>query len=341
MSKISVIMAVFNREECVARAIESILNQTYKEFEFIIVDDGSIDKSPDIIKKYAKKDQRIKVISQQNSGLAQARNTGVSNSCGEYIAFMDDDDISVPKRLEKQLNFLEHNHKFSACVSLLEFIDHNEKNIGYEIPSADQLPSNNIFLKNAFVSPFIINASAMIRKKDFITCSGFRTTSKIIEDLDLTLRFEEKFSVAIYGEYLYRYTRYDSNSDHNLSHKNPVHKMKSYIATYVSAWYRRNNKEDPIESDEPLDKIMDLIPNLPQVTRESIYRRWVPGWSRVIKTKKNISIAELLSIVKIIKHIAHENLAVKLINRIKKGQILIAIYNIQFRKAINILRINN
>ena len=334
-------MAVFNREECVARAIESILNQTYKNFEFIIVDDGSTDKSPDIIKVYAKKDQRIKLIRQQNGGLAKARNTGVSNSYGEYIAFMDDDDISVPKRLEKQLGFFEHNPKFSACVSLLEFIDFNGKNIGYEIPSTDQLSSSNIFLKNAFVSPFIINASAMIRKKDFIACSGFRTTSKIIEDIDLTLRFEEKFSVALYGEHLYKYTRYDSSSDHNLSHRDPVHKMKACIATYVSAWYRRNNKVDPIEHEEYLDKIMDLIPNLPHITRESIYRRWIPGWSRVIKTKKNINITELLSAVKTIKYITHENMATRLINRIKKGQVLIAIQNIQFRKAISILRINN
>jgi glycosyltransferase involved in cell wall biosynthesis len=106
--QISVIMAVYNGEKYLAEAIESILNQTFKEFEFIIIDDGSKDNSLNIIKRYAKKDSRIIIIkNEKNMKLAWSLNKGLKIARGKYIARMDSDDISLTDRLEKQYYFLE------------------------------------------------------------------------------------------------------------------------------------------------------------------------------------------------------------------------------------------
>ncbi len=98
---LSVVMATYNRANVVGRAIDSILNQTYKNFELIIVDDDSTDRTSEVLKKYAAKDKRIVLLKQNNLGLAAARNAGVGKVQGKFIAFMDDDDVSVSNRLEK------------------------------------------------------------------------------------------------------------------------------------------------------------------------------------------------------------------------------------------------
>lgn len=103
-------MPVFNGEKYLIEAIESILNQTYRNFEFIIVNDASTDGSIKIINKYSKEDDRIKIISNpENLGIAGATNKGISHSNGEYIALMDQDDISLHERLEKEVGFLDEN----------------------------------------------------------------------------------------------------------------------------------------------------------------------------------------------------------------------------------------
>jgi len=118
---ISVVMSIFNGEQYLAEAIESILSQTFKDFEFIIIDDGSTDKSVQIINSY--KDNRIKLIRQENKGLASALNIGIKISQGKYIARMDADDISFPNRLELQYNFLENNCICAAAGTSAEIID--------------------------------------------------------------------------------------------------------------------------------------------------------------------------------------------------------------------------
>ena len=106
---ISVVMSVYNGEKYLSEAIESILKQTYKDFEFIIVNDGSTDSSLEIIREYQKQDNRIKIIDQENTGLAKALNNGIKITQGKYIARMDADDISLPERLEIQVQFLNEN----------------------------------------------------------------------------------------------------------------------------------------------------------------------------------------------------------------------------------------
>ena len=109
--QISVLLPVYNGEKTIARAIESILNQDFKDFELIILDDGSKDKTLDICKDYQKKDSRIILVHHENKGLSATLNIGISLARGELIARQDSDDCSLPDRLEKQLNYMRANSK--------------------------------------------------------------------------------------------------------------------------------------------------------------------------------------------------------------------------------------
>lgn len=110
---ISVLMPVYNSQATVAPAIESILRQTYEDFELIVINDGSTDSSQTEIAKFAH-DPRVNIISQQNVGLVQALNTGLEYCSGEFIARMDSDDISLPNRFELQINFFRQNRSIDV-----------------------------------------------------------------------------------------------------------------------------------------------------------------------------------------------------------------------------------
>ncbi len=122
---VSIIMAVFNGEEFIEDSIKSVLKQTFKNFEFIIVDDGSIDNSLKIIKSYQAIDSRIKIITQKNNGLAKSLNVGIKNSKGKYIARIDADDLCYECRLEKQYLFMENNHLVDLIGSSVDVINEN------------------------------------------------------------------------------------------------------------------------------------------------------------------------------------------------------------------------
>ena len=119
-------MSVYNGEKYLAEAIKSILNQTYKNFEFIIVNDGSKDNSVEIIKNYMKKDNRIVLIDRENKGLPYSLNEGISIAKGQYIARMDADDISLSNRFEKQIKYMEEN-KIDVCGSYIKLFGDNTK----------------------------------------------------------------------------------------------------------------------------------------------------------------------------------------------------------------------
>ncbi|MDO5012825.1 MAG: glycosyltransferase family 2 protein, partial [Pseudomonadota bacterium] len=110
MPRVSVLMPAYNSEKYVAQAIESILNQTFTDFEFIIINDGSTDDTPKIVREYAARDPRIKFIDNaQNQGLIAVLNQGLDLCTGEYIARMDSDDISHPERFQLQVEYLDAN----------------------------------------------------------------------------------------------------------------------------------------------------------------------------------------------------------------------------------------
>ena len=133
MKKVSVIIPVYNVEKYVAATIKSVLSQTYENFEILIIDDGSPDGSLAICQQF--KDSRIKIIRQKNRGLAGARNTGIRHASGDYLAFLDADDIWVPEKLEKHVHHLNNSPTVGISFCYSSFIDEQGNSTGlYQKP---------------------------------------------------------------------------------------------------------------------------------------------------------------------------------------------------------------
>ena len=127
---VSVIVPAYNCEKFIGETIDSVLAQTYKNWEMIIVDDCSSDHTRDIVLEFASQDSRIKYyFLQENSGAAVARNTAMERAKGEYMAFLDSDDIWLPEKLEKQLSFMKENDVAFSSTSY-ELIDEESKTLG-------------------------------------------------------------------------------------------------------------------------------------------------------------------------------------------------------------------
>ena len=187
---ISVLTPVYNAERYLAEALQSILNQSFGDFEFIIVDDGSKDRSLEIIQEFAKQDDRIQFISRPNTGIVGALNDGLKQVRGEYIARMDADDVAMPNRFERQLAFMREHQDVvgTGCRCLVIDEDDDPVNIWGQTTDHDEIERN---LFKGIVS-VLHHSSAMFRHDTIRTLGGYRTDIGVSEDLDLYLRLSEQ-----------------------------------------------------------------------------------------------------------------------------------------------------
>ena len=156
MPRVSVLMSAYNSEQYIAEAIESILNQTFTDFEFIIINDGSTDDTADVIRKYAKQDKRIKFIdNKKNSGLISVLNQGLDICTGEYIARMDSDDIATPARFATQVEYLDKHNDVGVLGTAIQLFGADNKVRKYK--------ENITFLDVAYFSP-VAHPTVMIRR---------------------------------------------------------------------------------------------------------------------------------------------------------------------------------
>ena len=198
--QISVVMSVYNGKNFLKEAVESVLSQTFRDFEFIIVDDGSTDGCLDILRDYEKKDSRIKIISREKRGLVSSLNEGINIAKGEYVARMDADDISLPGRLEKQIKFMQEN-KLAICGTWA--IGINE--MGNEVRKLNYTPSfESIKIYSLIHNPFI-HSSVMFRKDVFEKVGGYKESFKYIEDYELWTRIVYKYNTSNIKEFLIKY----------------------------------------------------------------------------------------------------------------------------------------
>ncbi len=178
---VSVIMPVYNTKQWIWEAIESILKQTFEDFEFIIIDDCSSDWSYEICKKYAQKDKRIKLYrNKQNSWVAFTKNRLIELTSTNYIASQDSDDVSFLNRLELEYKFLNSHENYAVISGNNIIIDENWKTIWHRKYSDD---IKNVILKKSPVS----HPTTMIRKSDFLKV-GWYTKVKYVEDYDLWIK---------------------------------------------------------------------------------------------------------------------------------------------------------
>ena len=185
---ISVIMPVYNGEAFLKEAIESILNQTYRDFEFIIAYDESSDKSLDIITEYKKNDSRIMLLKGKKKGLVKSLNDAIQSSKGEYIVRMDADDISLPDRIKSQYKFLINN-ALDICGGHYLFIDEKGRINGLNVtPTSHKMCTLSLLFKVPFAHP-----SVMIRKS-FLNNNSLeygQSKTQIAEDIDLWVRMHK------------------------------------------------------------------------------------------------------------------------------------------------------
>src|SRR5690606_16290431 len=175
---LSVLLPVYNAEKYVTDSIKSVLDQTFKDFELIIINDGSVDRSLELIKEF--RDDRIVIIDQENRGLAKTLNRGLALSKGKYIARMDADDICMPHRFSEQIKYLEKKSDVGLLGAAVEVIDDNGKHLWYNPPliGHDVLTKVMLTLGNPIKHP-----SVMFRKEIALRCGGYNEDiGKYFED---------------------------------------------------------------------------------------------------------------------------------------------------------------
>ena len=189
--KVSVVMAVYNGAAYLRPAIDSILEQTFTDFEFIIVDDGSTDQTPEILQTYD--DRRIRIISQDNQGPAAAANKGIKASSAEYIARLDADDVAAPDRLDKQVEFLDRNPDYVIVGGFMEFITAD----GHPI-YVQTLPTSSDDINQSIQAGGcpLVHSSVMFRKQSAFECGLYNTDLKYYHDPDFYKRLAETGKMA-------------------------------------------------------------------------------------------------------------------------------------------------
>ena len=180
MEKVTIIIPIYNVEKYVGEAIESVMNQTYKNIEIILVDDGSTDRSGEICDEYQKKDDRIKVIHQENGGLPIARNAGLENATGKYIMFLDSDDILVQNACEAMYNKIEEKN---ADYVVGNYINMDEDGRDWDKPifPFEKYQETELSIKDYKKSFFLMSSSVCnkIFRKSFIDGLNLKFTEKI------------------------------------------------------------------------------------------------------------------------------------------------------------------
>lgn len=180
---ISVVMPVYNGGKYLQEAIESILNQTEGDFEFIIINDGSTDDSAALIDKYRELDSRIKVITQENKGLISSLNTGIDEAKGKYIARMDADDVSLPERFRIQLECMEKNPKIGACGSWAKVFGEGKNHLIKHPLSTKELKPKLLF------SVCFAHPTVMLRKNVLLQHNlRYSLSAEGVEDYELWTR---------------------------------------------------------------------------------------------------------------------------------------------------------
>lgn len=237
---VSVVMSTFNAEQFLSQAIDSILTQSYVDFEFIIINDGSTDGSASILERYQNNDSRVRVFHQENSGLVASLNRGCSLARGRLIARMDADDIALTDRLMQQVNFMRMHPEVAVLGGAVEWIDATGNPLGtYDRPCDHRA----IELSSEDGCP-IWHPTAVFRKEAFVSVGGYRPVVLDAEDYDLWLRIADRFKLANLPDVVLRYRVHPAQ----ISVRKGEGAALGALAARASASARRSGNPDPLES---------------------------------------------------------------------------------------------
>ena len=235
MAKVSVIIPTYNRAEFLRLAVNSVINQTFQDFEIIIVDYASNDKTREVISQFD--DNRIKYIGREKSGgPSEARNEGIINSHCEYIAFLDDDDEWLPEKLQRQIQILENSPQEIGGIYTGRI---NVDGVSGKILST-RLVDKRGDIFHELLSQFTIpTSSVIVRKFCFEKVGLFDETIFFAEDRDMWVRISMEFQFECIEEPLIKYRIHQKNANTNLD---KVIKGKERMLEKYEQWYKKNPK---------------------------------------------------------------------------------------------------
>lgn len=248
--KVSVIMACRNsNEELLSRSIKSVLCQTYKDFEFIIVDDGSAEPLSRVVGKISQ-DYRLKVYQISNSGLGAALNYGVQMSKGEYICRIDDDDAMTSDRMAKQVDYLD-KHPDVSCLGTQFFFE-----AGGSIIKHRHFPTDHesIFRDTLSLRWALAHSSLMYRRCCFDKIGGYRVKG-VGQDVDLFIQMGLVGKLANIDEYL----TYYHLSSYSLSAKNPSKRLEAYLFAFSELQNQNTNPEYQVIISKSIESLKKQI----------------------------------------------------------------------------------
>jgi glycosyltransferase involved in cell wall biosynthesis len=228
---VSVVIPVYNGEDYIKETLESIFEQTYKTIEVIIVDDGSTDDSEKVIAEY---DDRVTYIKQSNAGPAAARNNGVRHATGEYVAFLDADDIWMPEKLSRQISIMQDNDAGFSHTGSLVFDE--QKEFDYRPKSQPEVMSAQEAFDTLFFSNFITTSTVVVNRIVLSEAGFFDEDPGLfaVEDYDLWLRVVQRTNVSCIDEPLLKYRFHadgiSKNIDRSYQHEKNV----------IDKWYKND-----------------------------------------------------------------------------------------------------
>jgi glycosyltransferase involved in cell wall biosynthesis len=273
--KVSVVMAVHNGLPYLEEALSSVLSQTFKDLAVIVVDDGSTDGSLEYLRNVT--DSRLRVIAlHTRGGAGPARNIGIELSNSEYVAFMDADDISLPRRLERQVEYLDRNPDIGAVGTLVTYYTHSGR-AGFAPPLAldhDSIRADLISGKNA-----IVNATLMIRAEVLKRLGGYKIAG-YGEDGDFHLRLTEATRVANLNEVLYLYRLNPQSS--NLLNRRIIQLRNAHACDCAR---RRSANQEEISFED----------FSAQQSRRPFWNRWLDLLDEIAATQYRKAMAEVLN----------------------------------------------
>jgi hypothetical protein len=257
---ISVVMPVYNSDRYLDEAIWSIRRQTLTGYEFVIINDGSSDRSGGILRQHAADDQRMRVLEQSNQGYIPSLNRGCTEARGDFIARMDADDISLPDRLAKQAAYLQAHPEVAVVGgSALVLGTSSPEPTYWRFPTSPAEIKRTLLSGNALAHPTV-----MMRRGVFLAVGGYRTGFLGAEDYDLWLRIAETHDLANLSDVLLHYRRHPGQ----VSVRHCCQQALSALAARYAAERRRDTGRDPIPDVPLLDHPSLLQMGVPPVEVE-------------------------------------------------------------------------
>ncbi len=241
---VSVVMCVRDGEQYLGEAIRSILNQTYRHFEFIIVNDGSTDGTASILDRLQIEDDRIRVFHQEKKGIYFSANKGCRLAKGKYIARFDADDIAFPERLERQVTFLEQNADIAALGTAAIQINPQGQPITTFIPPVS---ANQIKAVIRHWDP-LVQPTVMMHKATFEAVNGYQETYELCGDYDLWIRISERFKLANLPEPLLYWRMHSEEVTNRNIRQHTIYKL----IAQKSARLRQKTGKNVLESVEKI-----------------------------------------------------------------------------------------